>query len=744
MNETEQSRVPLESYFVMAEAAIARLECAVREERPASVAACAAHLASESIAAGAELVAPIAAELARRANADDLDVAAHLVAALERALVQTETPTGGAHPSILAAAPPPQPPAATREHGTEGRPGGLLDPIRAPGDPASAPWRPASRWSAWIPLAALLALCVLAARLFSPTTLSGSATYAATGVLALALGRLVITLVEDRHLAATMRATLATMQAGELALALLFEHNPQPMWVYDRETLRILAVSEAAVASYGYSREEFRAMRITDLRAPEDVPSLFDFLDNARGPSRLGFDAADPWRHMRRDGSVIEVEISSDGLLFQGRECRIVVSQDVTERNRATAELACARDEAVEASNLKSAFLATMSHEMRTPMQGVIGMNEMLLGTPLTGEQRDYAEQISQSSEQMLAIVEDILDISALESRERELSIERFDLHSAIEQACVPARVEAGAKGLLFDLAIEPGVPRLHFGDREKLRRAVSKLVANGVKFSDEGLVVVRVGADPSVLGSEDARIRIAVSDTGVGIEPGSLERMFEPFVQADRSTTRQYGGVGLGLAIARELIELMGGVLCAESEPGRGSTFWFELNLRRANRPASEDPPPSQRPPRRRASRTPLVLVAEDSHINQIAAVRALRRYGCRVDVVADGDEALQALALKHYDAVLMDCNMPRLNGYEATARLRRGEHGRHTPVIAMTASELAGDEQRLRAAGIDASISKPMRPETLRETLERWIPNFGEGDEERLAAARRVPVVR
>jgi PAS domain S-box-containing protein len=722
---------PYEVFLAQADLAIVRLEHAIREGRPASVAACAAHLAGASRAVGAGLVAPIAAELEQRAQRNDLRVAAHLLAALERALVQTRAELDGTV-ELLATAP--SLPVATSLRAPVREPAGPERdrPVPWPGapgadggPPSAGPWHPAPRWSAWIPLAALLAICIVIARLLSPADLSGLVTCAAAGVLVLALVRLSATLLDDRRMFATMRATLESLRGSELQLALLFEHSPQPMWVYDRGSLRILAVSNAAVACYGYSREEFLAMRVTDLRAPEEVPSLFDFLDSAQGPEHLGFCAADPWRHLRRDGTVIEVEVCSDDLLFEGRECRIVVTQDVTARNRASGELALARDQAVEASNLKSAFLATMSHEMRTPMQGVIGMNEMLLGTALSGEQRSYADQIARSSDQMLAIVEDVLDIAALESGPHELAVAPFDLQAAVTRACAPASVDAAAKGLRFDLVIEPEVPRLVRGDCPTLRRAVSKLVSNAVKFSDDGLVVVRLGAEHAV---GAWRVRIAVSDTGVGIEPGSLERVFEPFAQADRSTTRQYGGVGLGLAIARELVELMGGTLCAESEPHRGSTFWFELELPVTDPDSPPDRPPARRPHPARRGRTPVVLVAEDSHINQIAAVRALRRYHCLVDVVADGDAALQALALKHYDAVLMDCEMPRLNGYEATARLRRGEHGRHTPVIAMTALERSGDEARCQMAGMDASISKPMRPDALRETLGRWIPGITE----------------
>jgi CheY-like chemotaxis protein len=217
------------------------------------------------------------------------------------------------------------------------------------------------------------------------------------------------------------------------------------------------------------------------------------------------------------------------------------------------------------------------------------------------------------------------------------------------------------------------------------------------------------------------------VADTGIGIEPEALDRMFEPFTQADVSTTRNYGGTGLGLAIARELIELMGGTIGAESESGHGSTFWFELAF-------SAPVAPDRRPPRPESLSVdarplwltaPLLLVAEDNAVNQIIAVAALERCGCRVEVVNDGRKALEALSTRSYDAVLMDCQMPEMDGYEATAELRRRESGdRHTPVIAMTAHAMAGDRENCLEAGMDDYISKPMRRQQLIDTLQRWIP--------------------
>ena len=384
-----------------------------------------------------------------------------------------------------------------------------------------------------------------------------------------------------------LAASREQLLASEKQYRLLFELNPEPMLVYDCETLQIVAVSNSMVARYGYSRDELLAMTVADLRPPEDVPEFLARREETRSQGQLGLTSATHARHRYNDGTTIDVEVTSDDLLLDGRACRIVLSQNVTERNRALAELAVARDEAVEASKLKSAFLANVSHEIRTPMNGVIGMNELLLDTALDEEQRSYAEQVARSGEQMMAIINDILDLSKIEAGQFELDIADFDLCDTIEQASAAASFEARAKGLALEVRFSEEVPSQARGDSRRLHQILLNLVANAVKFTANGSVVVAVTSRPGV--GNDALVRVQVSDTGIGIDPKSLERMFEPFTQADASTTRNYGGTGLGLAIARELVQRMGGTIGATSEPDRGSTFWFELPLEPASRHADE-----------------------------------------------------------------------------------------------------------------------------------------------------------
>jgi len=378
---------------------------------------------------------------------------------------------------------------------------------------------------------------------------------------------------ELEQAAADVAQAREQVRATEERYRLLFEHNPQPMAVYDRETLRLIDVNEAMVAQYGYSREELLGMSGLDLLVPDDVACVRDHLASNPGVTRPG---AGPkgWRHRRKDGTILDVETASDEVTLDGRTCRLVLFHDVTERNRAGEDLQAARDAAIAASNMKTAFLANMSHEIRTPMNAVIGMTELLQDSDLDDDQRYLAQQVSLAGEHLLALIGDILDVSKIEAGRLELDIVDFDPHTTLELACSMLRPQIHKLGLTLNVRIASSVPHSATGDERRLRQVLNNLLSNSAKFTPAGAITV------TAIGTTGSTLRVEVADTGIGMDPDVLDAMFKPFTQADASTTRVYGGTGLGLAIAHDLVHLMGGTIGVRSQPGQGSTFWIEVPL--------------------------------------------------------------------------------------------------------------------------------------------------------------------
>jgi len=395
---------------------------------------------------------------------------------------------------------------------------------------------------------------------------------------------------------------------------------------------------------------------------------------------------------------------------------RLVVLRDVTERRRVIAELERARDAAEALARAKAEFLATVSHEIRTPMNGVVGMTALLLGMPLPAEHRDCVETIRASGEQLLTIINQILDFSRAESGRLELEVRPFDLRAAVGGVLDLLRPQAEAGGLTLTLAVDARLPEHCLGDVTRLRQVVANLVGNAVKFTPAGRVEVRLDAE----GGDDAeRLYLRVRDTGIGIPAQSTGRLFQPFSQVDASTARQYGGSGLGLAICRRLCELMGGSITLDSQVGVGTTFHVRLPLRAAAAPvvAGAGPGAAAVAPTAPALR---ILVAEDNQVNQKVAMFMLARLGYHADLAANGIEAVAAAQRAAYDVVLMDVQMPEMDGIEATQHIRTGV--RPVPrIIAMTANAMPSDREACLAAGMDDYLTKPVRIDALRAALAR-----------------------
>ena len=437
-----------------------------------------------------------------------------------------------------------------------------------------------------------------------------------------------------------------------------------------------------------------------------------------------------------------ELSISQDGNPIWATTTKVVlrnhrdeivgivgITRDVTERRRDEEDLREARDHALEASRLKSEFLATMSHEIRTPMNGIMGMTELLLATPLNDEQQDYAGIVLSEAKSLLTIINDILDFSKIEAGKMILETIDFNLQDTINRVVTFIRPKADEKGLTLKAEIAPDVPDTLRGDPGRLRQILLNLVGNAVKFTRRGDVVVRVEVEGHSPGH--TLVRFSVIDSGIGLTEVARNRLFQPFTQADGSTTRQYGGTGLGLVISKRLAEQMDGEIGVESTEGEGSTFWFTANLENADEEQvgittatvaavsyQEDVP---------VKTDFMILVAEDNLVNQSLALKQLRELGYRARLVGNGVEVLDETISYpgQYSLVLMDCNMPVMDGYEATRLIRQDEanSARHVPIIAMTANSMEGEMEKCLAAGMDDYLSKPISLADLREMLARWI---------------------